>query len=643
MTYAIALASWLVMLASTILLSRQLVSLGVARSAVGETLLSLVFGPAAPWFWLGALGTATWGGVGLISRRDAVPGFACGAPQPGNAARKAYLFVGQGAAVAAMALQAREWVALTLSQAAPADTFGAAVGLVVALGFWAFLRRAAVRDEDFGRETGAAGGWRRAYFYLTAACGASLLGWGLAGAIRAPIAFVLGVPAEAKATQWLADTLVGALVLGFAWHRAARLVAIADDAATEHNALSRKLILYGGSAMGVLAALAGSFSTLRFILSQVVSAPAASHNGLPLALSVLPVGTAAWLACERILRRDAAAVPEDRTAVVVRRGARYGMAALGLAAFLIGLSELLRIIIGVAVGASSADGASTAASLERFAQAAALALVGAPAWWAFWWAGQSRGHNPGPWADEERRSLPRRIYLYSTMVAGAAAFFFSLGMSVLQIITTRTEAAGAAWFPVSLVGLICAAGHLRVLRNDERAAGGGRLFGVEEGSAEPVAVDPPAAAQAEEASRAPTQPRQPIILVVEGGDGQLGARLVVALAAALPRAVIWPLGLSVTAQAALSAALEGVAPILPTDAPARADLIIGPSDLVLSHASWEQVRTELAAALVASHAHRLLLPPRDPLLRWVAAPHWPDERWVENAVIEAVNLVGDTA
>jgi hypothetical protein len=363
---------------------------------------------------------------------------------------------------------------------------------------------------------------------------------------------------------------------------------------------------------------------LRFILSQVVGAPAASHNGLPLALSALPVGTAAWLACERILRRDAAVVPEDRAAAVMRLGARYGMAALGLAAFLIGLSELLRIIIGVAVGAPLADGASMAASLDRFAQAAALALAGAPAWWAFWWAGQSRCHDPGPWADEERRSLPRRIYLYSTM-AGAAAFFFSLGMAVLRIVTTQAPAAGALWLPVSVVGLICVVGHLRVLQNDERATPHERQMAARVAQAEP----------------APS--RQPAILIIDGDDGSVGAKLIAALSAALPQAVIWPLGLSVAAQAAMSAALGGTPHVVPADAPTRAALIIGPSDMVLLRAFQGQARVELAAALVASSAHKLLLPPRDPLLRWVAAPRWPNEQWVENAVIEVVNLVGDTA
>ena len=35
----------------------------------------------------------------------------------------------------------------------------------------------------------------------------------------------------------------------------------------------------------------------------------------------------------------------------------------------------------------------------------------------------------------------------------------------------------------------------------------------------------------------------------------------------------------------------------------------------------------------------LLLPPRDSRLRWVAAPDWPLEQWIENAVIEIADAV----
>jgi hypothetical protein len=44
--------------------------------------------------------------------------------------------------------------------------------------------------------------------------------------------------------------------------------------------------------------------------------------------------------------------------------------------------------------------------------------------------------------------------------------------------------------------------------------------------------------------------------------------------------------------------------------------------------------------VAAGPGRKLLLPPRELSLRWVAAPDWSEERWIENAVIEAVNYAG---
>ena len=53
-----------------------------------------------------------------------------------------------------------------------------------------------------------------------------------------------------------------------------------------------------------------------------------------------------------------------------------------------------------------------------------------------------------------------------------------------------------------------------------------------------------------------------------------------------------------------------------------------------------EVSAQLAAAIAAGPGRKLLLPPRELSLRWVAAPDWSEERWIENAVIEAVNYAG---
>ncbi len=123
--------------------------------------------------------------------------------------------------------------------------------------------------------------------------------------------------------------------------------------------------------------------------------------------------------------------------------------------------------------------------------------------------------------------------------------------------------------------------------------------------------------------------------MIDSGDGALGAPIVAGLHAALPKALIWPVGLTPAAQAAMVAALlVPDPPIVPPDAVARAALVIAPSDFWLAPVREADIPMELAPSLAASGARILLLPPRNVRFRWVAAPDWPLERWVQYAVSE---------
>jgi hypothetical protein len=73
---------------------------------------------------------------------------------------------------------------------------------------------------------------------------------------------------------------------------------------------------------------------------------------------------------------------------------------------------------------------------------------------------------------------------------------------------------------------------------------------------------------------------------------------------------------------------------LPADALARVSIIVGPSDIVSPGGLNGEVPPELAAAMAGSPARKVLLPPRNRQLRWVAAPDWPLERWIDYAVAE---------
>ena len=119
----------------------------------------------------------------------------------------------------------------------------------------------------------------------------------------------------------------------------------------------------------------------------------------------------------------------------------------------------------------------------------------------------------------------------------------------------------------------------------------------------------------------------------------MGAATLAALRRALPDAVLWPIGLNAAAQVAMLNTLGETPPAVPGDALRQASAIIGPGDILLPGSLDSEVTSSLAASLAESPARILLLPPREARLRWVAAPDWPLERWIENAVIEIADTV----
>jgi len=135
------------------------------------------------------------------------------------------------------------------------------------------------------------------------------------------------------------------------------------------------------------------------------------------------------------------------------------------------------------------------------------------------------------------------------------------------------------------------------------------------------------------------------VTVIDGGDGALGAALASALRMALPDVTVWPVGLNVAAQVAMLAAFaDQTPPAVPADALVRATLILGPCDILVPGGLDGEVSADLAAAVATGPARALLLPPRDPRLRWVAAPDWPIEQWIGYAVEEAVaELAGEAS
>jgi hypothetical protein len=689
--YSLALIGLLMLLASLLALSAEALRLWSAGFSISQAGRALA-GGSSGWVALGLLGLVIWL-LGWLPANGAARRLTmAGGVERTSSLRKAYLYTGQLILLAVILVEGgllaadllRRALELTVGNPAlaPGRVLPQAAGVLIALAFWGHLRWTAVQDEDFGRELGRAANWRRAYFYLGSLVGFSLVIGGAIGYLRAMLGLVAtallsalaaGSSSVAAAAVWREPVVwsVTALVLGIPvtlliWSTAGRLAAAAP--AREFGTLSRVTLLHAGLLFGALATLASVAYLLWAGMVLVTDGGASSRLGWPTlmwVLACLPVGIASWLAFASAARHTVALSHAAPGAVGIRRFTLYLIAAAGLAAFWIGLGQLLGLILaGLAGSQASSPALPGQAGLvpsfgsERFSLGAALVLVGAPAWWGYWWPRQALARQAEAQGSDERGSGARRTYLVGIVAAGvlALAFWF---VSAIQLATRSAAGALGSTLAGGAVAGFWLVTHLLVLRGDRRlamlpAAAPPAPQATAAVAAVATAGSPDSAgatdsrsfrredlpALAATAVLATSRNARKPVIVMDGGDGSLGASLLAALRAALPDTPLWPFGLNSTAQAAMLAALGNeVRPPAPPDALAQAAVIAGPSDILLPGGLNGEVNAQLPSSLAASPARLVLLPPRDPRLRWVAAPEWPEERWIENAVIEVTNVV----
>ena len=567
-------------------------------------------------------------------------------------------------------------------------------GAVAALVYWLYLRYEARRDGDLGQEQGRAAGWRRAYTYLAALVGAALAFGGGGELLRVGIRLLL-TPLSGD-TSWhvAAAGALAALVLGLplaslAWGVANR--AASARPGPEVNALSRVLLRYAGILAATVVTLVAFGYLIEQVILRAISRPEGAA-GRPLlgifdwswALAYLPVAAVMWISFSSGARVDAAWGGERLRTATIRRAVRYLLSAASLAAFWYGLTQFARLILQVFLGAD-ASSATAAQWVQSFATSAAFLLVGAPSWWGHWWSQQTRARAAGTQGYHERASVIRRVYLIAAVLAGSAVVVAAAGFGAFMALNWRSaaalggvRAAVAGASAAALVALFWALVHGLTLRGDLRWLAAERTAAAPVlPAASPVpsalpapVVEAPASAPSAGSFFAPvagppgeTAMRQyrrdelstvavesgPAIeceshparalVVIDGGDGMVGAALLAALRAAFPDAVLWPMGLNAAAQVAMLEGLGDEPPAIPGDALARAAGIIAPSDVMLPGALEGEVTLEVIEALSTSSARIVLLPPRSERLRWVAAPSWPFEKWVENGVVEAGNIL----
>jgi hypothetical protein len=146
-------------------------------------------------------------------------------------------------------------------------------------------------------------------------------------------------------------------------------------------------------------------------------------------LSVILGASVIWAYHAFVLQEDAHIAGEGGRAAGVRRLYWYLVAAIGLAAFLIGLSGNVSVLIR-----ALAETGFVTTLKEQFAWFTGALVAGLPVWLWQWRPAQAAAVSAGESGRHERHSLIRKIYLYAYLFVATMTILSSAVYIVYQVL-----------------------------------------------------------------------------------------------------------------------------------------------------------------------------------------------------------------
>ena len=363
-----------------------------------------------------------------------------------------------------------------------AQFFHAGIHLILTLYFARLLQE----DGDLGVELGWAGSWRRLFQLLVGLVALGLLLTGAADILNfvwRALLEPLGASSLATVgTGWwqrgISGSLAAVVVGGLAW-RLNNLYwnALMTAQPLEGRMALRRLYLYVATVLAAAITLVPVAMLLRlgvlFLFGDVDTGDI-DIDDLTTPLGLLPVGALAWRWHLLQVSAEAQRYGDSRESEFVRRLYYYAVAATGLLMLWIGLVDLVRALLDLAIiGSTSVEEGFRA---HQFASGVSLIAVGAPVWSLHWRTAQRAAEQDDEGGRAERASWPRRIYLYGIAFVGALLILFELAQVVYRLLLWVLGDPNADFFGAeTLDGLVRAvvaaafwAVHILAIRDDTR-------------------------------------------------------------------------------------------------------------------------------------------------------------------------------
>jgi len=484
---------------------------------------------------------------------------------------------------------------------------------IIVLGIlWYYHLRVNAEDAEIAPEIGALAVVRRLY----------VLGFSGAGLTMTVIAIMviihwllLQITGDSETTfiggqfpvYEVARLIIGLPLWLIFWTWAQRLFAGLDEA--EHESALRKFYLYLTVFISAIATVTCITFILEGIFRRVFNVPSSSfsESDIRFPISIIIAVGVAWIYHAMVLREDARHAEDIPRQEGIKRVYLYLIAAIGLAAFLTGVSGDLSVLI------RSFDQGALGEGLKReLTWFFAVTIAGIPVWFLPWQQTQNLALLARPDGIRERRSVVRKIYLYfflfiATMTVLSSAVF--LLYKIISLILgepgpTFSEVGQPLAYSIIAVGVWLYHGYL--LRGDQSRS----------------KVD-----QA-------TQYSEAQIAIVDLGDRDLNRTIIDRLKTELP-------GISIsTVTLPPQEKPEEVKKVRheQLEMLQKASIIVGPWMMAISGWNQDLVPNEIAQAVLNSPARKILLPARAEGWDWAGVEHWKEE-WLVRQTIRAVGQV----
>lgn len=305
-----------------------------------------------------------------------------------------------------------------------------------------------------------------------------------------------------------------------------------------------------------------------------------------------------WIYHSRVLKSDIKVAEEVERQAGLRRLYYYLIAAIGLSAFLVGISGILSVLI------RSLDQAAFSIGLrQQLSWFAAILIAGLPVWYIPWNQAQVRARAVGSGGVSERRSVVRKIYLYFFLFVATITILSSLVYIVFRMISmilgepapSLSDLGQAIAFTLIALGVWFY--HWSVLSKDRKSS----------------QLD------------VRTEFEQSSVVIVDYGIHEYSQNVNKELSNENLGLSLVSLDLSKSATETITAEDKNNYLSLIKEA----GIIIGPWEIVIAD---QAIAPELASAVVSSPAVKLLVPTRSKGWEWAGVDQWNTDFYVRQTV-----------